>query len=201
MNDLAVIAPNIPPCGLSDAATVIRAIGRSAPGRRPRARRTDGRCVASPAPTHPRRCGTPGQPPSAGPPARSGSSGSPIQLPRQQPADATCNRPQPELTPRRCRNLAARFPVPNGRRQRDRPKCLRPAARPAFRRPNCPDAKLNSKYPTVLPDAHLRPPGSGSIVRSASRSKCIVPPGPRETIGASWSLQSRASRKRAKRDR
>ena len=50
-------------------------------------------------------------------------------------------------------------------------------------------------------DAHLRPLGTGSIVRSASRSKWIVPPEPRETIGASWSLQSRDSRKRAIRER
>ena len=50
-------------------------------------------------------------------------------------------------------------------------------------------------------DVHLRPLGMGSIVRSASRSKRIFPPEPRETIGASWSLQSRDSRKRAKRER
>ena len=49
--------------------------------------------------------------------------------------------------------------------------------------------------------AHLGPPGIGSIVRSASRSKCISPPELHETIGAIWSLQSPGSRKRAKRER
>lgn len=62
--------------------------------------------------------------------------------------------------------------------------------------PNSTGATLPSSL-----DAHPRPRGIGSIVRNVSRSTCIVPPGPREAIGASWSLQSSDLRKRAKRER
>ena len=46
-----------------------------------------------------------------------------------------------------------------------------------------PNSTRNTRRSSL--DDHLRPLGMGSIVRSASRSKCIVLPEPRETIGAS----------------